>query len=278
MDRNGWQVEIKDPIEGRTSKPREKGLTMVIDKGIGIGALKDLLEISGEYLDFLKFAFGSSLVYPHEVLKKKINLVRKYDVEVYPGGTLFEVAVSQNRLNEYLFRAKQLGFTAIEISNGTIELPEKVRKEAIFKANSLGFKVLTEVGKKDRENPLSLTEMKRQISEDKENGAYKIIIEGRESGKGVSIYKDDGSFDKIMMEGILSVIEGEEDILIWEAPLKKQQAILINQFGPNVNLGNIQFNELVALEALRRGLRGDTFRNTLVTNEKDLSEERIIGA
>ncbi len=276
---NGWQVDLVDPIKGRSKKPRDRGITMVIDKGMGLRTLKDLLEIGARYLDFLKFSFGTSFIYPQNILVEKIKLSREYGIDVYPGGTLFEVAVSQDRLNEYLFRAKQLGFTAIEISDGTYNLSAKLRKEAIFKATSLGFKVLTEVGKKDRSDPLSLAEMKRQIKEDISNGVYKIIIEGRESGKGVSIYNTDGSFNMKMVEGIFSVVQSEEDILIWEAPLKKQQVYFIQEFGPNINLGNIQTGELIALEALRRGLRGDTFAYTLGEKQKkQMDKESIIGA
>lgn len=257
--KNGWQVELEYPIKDRSGKPRANGITMVIDKGIGVRNLRDLLEIAGDYIDFLKFSFGTSLLYPSRILAEKIKLAIEYGLDVYPGGTLFEVFVSQNRLNEYLFRAKQLGFTAIEISNGTLDLSADLRREAINKASSLGFKVLTEVGKKDRHNPLSLTEMRAQIERDMADNVDRIIIEGRESGKGISIYKDDGSIDMSMVEGILMSVEGREDILIWEAPLKKQQVVFIRELGPSVNLGNIQVDEVLALETLRRGLRGDTF-------------------
>lgn len=268
---NGWGLELNTPISGQIKKPRTEGLTMVIDKGIGIRYLRDLLEIAGDYIDFLKFSFGTSLLYPHHILKEKIELSIDYGLDVYPGGTLFEVALSQNKLNEYLFRAKQLGFTAIEISDGTLEFSSKLRWEAITKSQSLGFKVLTEVGKKDSHNPMSLLEMKDQIETDLSNHVDYIIIEGRESGKGVSIYHDDGEIDLSMMEGILASVKGKENVLIWEAPLKKQQVTLIKELGNNVNLGNIQVDEVLALETLRRGLRGDTFRFAL-------DKESVVGA
>ena len=264
--RNGWQMDLKYPITGRLKKPRKQGLTMVLDKGLGVNALKDLLEISSEYIDFLKFSFGTSFVYPLHILKGKIKLARQYGLEVFPGGTLFEVALSQKKLNDYLFRAKQLGFTSIEISNGSLEFPPKLRQEAIYKANSLGFKVLTEVGKKDRANPLSVDEIKEQIEQDQRNGAELVIIEGRESGKGVSIYQADGQLDRVMLEGILSIGQEIKGNLIWETPLKKQQVALINRLGPNVNLGNIAVDQVIALEALRQGLRADTFVTTLSDN------------
>jgi phosphosulfolactate synthase len=277
---NGWDIELQEPVQGRLAKPRDKGLNMVIDKGLGVNALQDLLQIAGDYIDYLKLGFGTSFVYPEEILKEKIRIACNFNIDVYPGGTLFEVAVNQNRLNEFLFRAKQLGFTAIEVSNGTIDLSDNMREKAIKKSMALGFKVLTEVGKKDRKNSLSLGEMIEQIEKDKLNGAYKIIIEGRESGKGVSIYDSTGDIDMEMLEELLMAVQEKENILIWEAPMKKQQSILINKLGPNVNLGNINTGEIIALEALRRGLRGDTFAFTLknVRKEENIIRENIMGA
>ncbi len=276
--KNGWEIEMEDPIWGRSSKPRDKGLTMVLDKGLGINMLKDLITVGKRYIDFLKFSFGTSFIYPPGVLKKKIEFVTQHGIEVYPGGTLFEVAVSQNKLKEYLFRAKQLGFTAIEVSDGTIEMNNKIRREAITKANSLGFKVLTEIGKKDRKNSLTLSKMVAQLKQDIQSGVYKIIIEGRESGKGISIYKDDGTIDMKMFRGILKIIDGREDILIWEAPLKKQQVTLIKKLGPDINLGNINPDEVIALETLRRGLRGDTFGYTLKNVQDNKDKQNVMGA
>lgn len=277
---NAWNINLQDPLTGRRNKPRDKGLTMVLDKGLGLSGLTDLLEVYSGYIDFYKFSFGTSMLYPEEILIEKINKINKYDIDVYPGGTLFEVAITQNRLNEYLFRAQQLGFTAIEISNGTISLPDKIRREAIFKAKSMGFKILTEVGKKDKANPLSLKEMQEQIKKDMENGVDNIIIEGRESGKSISIYREDGSIDMKMLNGILQSTQGSQEVLIWEAPLKKQQVILIEKLGSNVNLGNIQTDEVLALESLRRGLRGDTFKLTLESDniKNSVTGESRVGA
>ena len=275
MKRN-WEINIKDPIKGRKDKPRTNGLTMVLDKGKGINGLKDLLEVSGSYIDFIKFSFGTSFVYSQKLVKQKLDLIKKENIEIYPGGTLFEVAVAQNQINEYLFRAKQLGFTAIEISNGTISYGENFRSEMINKANALGFKVLTEVGKKDKQYSLSLKEMVKQIEKDISNGASQVIIEARESGKDISIYKKDGSVDLKMFKGITNSLTEYGNKLIWEAPLKKQQIFLINKLGPNVNLGNIKSEEVIALECLRRGLRGDTFKNTLNDQEYNQKSSSII--
>ncbi|MFP4660575.1 MAG: phosphosulfolactate synthase [Halanaerobiales bacterium] len=275
-------IELRDPIEGRIDKPRKQGLTMIIDKGLGLMELRDLLEVNNQYIDFIKFSFGTALIYPYEIIKRKIEIIKNYQIDVYAGGTLFEIAVTQNSLNDYLFQSRQAGFTAVEISNGTIYLSPKLRKEAIFKARSLGFKVLTEVGKKDRDNNLSLVEMKNQIEFDLSSGTDYIIIEGRESGRAISIYDDKGKIDMDKLNGVLFAVEGLEDRLIWEAPLKSQQAFLINELGPNVSLGNIQPGDAMALEALRRGLRGDTFKYTLkkefIDNKNVHNKGSIVGA
>lgn len=279
---NAWDIILKSPVEGRLEKPRMNGLTMVIDKGLGLCAIEDILEINSEYIDFLKLSFGTSLIYPDKILKEKIKLVKTYGIDIYPGGTLFEVAITQDKMHEYLFKTRQLGFTSLEISDGTIFLSSKLREEAIFKAKSLGFNVLTEVGKKVQDNSLTLGEMRNQIEKDLSAGADYIIIEGRESGKDISIYDIEGNINLEKFKGILDLIQGREEVLIWESPLKNQQTFFINELGPNVNLGNIQTGDVLALEALRRGLRGDTFKTTLTNdfceNNSNKSKGSIVGA
>lgn len=270
---------IKDPLGGRLAKPRDKGLTMILDKGLGINLLEDILTVGSTYIDFIKFSFGTSMLYDNSVLKQKIQLVKRYNVDVYPGGTLFEIAIYQSKMREYFLKVNQLGFTAVEISNGSICMPDAVRKEAINKAKSLGLKVLTEVGKKDKNKSLTLDQMKKQIYFDLEQNADKIIIEGRESGKNISIYKEDGSTDMSMVEGIIETVEDKKEVIIWEAPLKKQQITLIKKLGNNVNLGNIAADEVLALESLRRGLRGDTFALVLEKSfNQNKSKENKVGA
>ena len=259
MERN-WGTEITDPLQGRKDKPRNVGLTMVLDKGLGFNYLNDLLEMSGEYIDFIKFSFGTSFVYPREIVKEKINLIKEKGIKVFPGGTLLEVALEQNKINEYLFTAKKLGFNVIEISNGSISYKEKLRKKIIRKAKDLELEVLTEVGKKDQNEALTITEMSEQLTKDLANGAEKVIIEARESGKNISIYQEDGSINISKFEKLYNKLKKWKNKIIWEAPLKKQQVFLIQKLGPNVNLGNISSNEVIALETLRRGLRGDTFK------------------
>jgi len=257
-----WPELLSFPLAGRNGKPRTKGVTMVIDKGLGLAETRDLLHLSGRYIDFLKLGFGTSALYAQEVLEEKIKLVRDYRVDIYPGGTFLEIAILQNKLKSFLYLAKSLGFTAIEISDGTVRVSPDTRKNAINMARNLGFKVLTEVGKKDPKNSLSLECLINQIKLDLEHGSQWVIIEGRESGKEVGVYDKEGQFVKQALDTIISHHEFSEH-LIWEAPLKHQQQDLILRLGPNVNLGNISPTEILSVEALRVGLRGDTLVSLL---------------
>ncbi len=263
----GWDGIVDFPLSERSKKPRNNGLTMVIDKGLGLAELNDLLETAGDYIDFIKLGFGTSALYTGDLLHRKIDLVRNMGIDIYPGGTFLEVAILQNKLDIFLQKAKSLGYSCIEVSDGTINMSQQVRKSAIHKALDMGFKVLSEVGKKDERDELSDTAILEQINLDIEYGAYKVIVEGRESGKGVVIYDKKGKIKHNELEEILKFIPDQEKIL-WEAPQKNQQQELIMRLGSNVNLGNIQPGDILSLEALRVGLRGDTLRNYLV-NQKN---------
>lgn len=260
--KKAWLGVVDFPFPGRASKTREKGITMVIDKGLGLMETKDLLEVGADYIDFLKLGFGTSAFYSENFLRQKLELVHSYSVDIYPGGTFLEVAVWQDQLDCYLDRAKDLGFKTLEVSDGTIKLAAEKRKEIIKKAVDKGFRILTEVGKKDPGEEIKEEERLEQIKEDLENGAWKVIVEGRESGKGIGIYDKNGCIKEESFQKLLNGLRDIEQI-IWEAPLKNQQQELILQFGPNVNLGNIQSNEVLSLEALRVGLRGDTLQAAL---------------
>lgn len=257
---NIWLDMLYFPLEGRTKKPRQQGLTMVIDKGLGPGETRDLLSMAGDYIDFLKLGFGTSALYNQALLEEKIELTRSFGIDIYPGGTFLEVAVLQDKLKEYLALAKNLGYTAIEVSDGTINISPEVRERAISMAAELGLRVLTEVGKKDPQDNAPVGDYVEQIRQDLEHGAYRVIVEGRESGKNAGFYDQEGQFIMDEMEEMLSAV-GDPQLLIWEAPLKEQQQDLILRFGPDVNLGNISPYEVLALEALRVGLRGDTLRS-----------------
>lgn len=256
-----WEGIVSDPLKGRIGKPRTKGVTMVIDKGMGFAQTADFLELASAYTDYIKLTFGTSVLYPKDVLTKKIDLVRSAGVHIYPGGTLFEVAMIQGRLKEYIRRTVELGFDCIEVSDGTIILSGDDRRRAISEGREAGLAVIAEVGKKDSNDQIADELMLLQAKADLDAGASKVIIEGRESGKGVGIYDSSGSIITGKLESIAEGV-GADDIM-WEAPLKAQQESLILAFGPNVNLGNIPPSEVLALEALRTGFRGDTLKAAL---------------
>ena len=257
-----WGHSFDFPLPGRSVKPRTSGQTMVIDKGMGLTETRDLLELASDYIDFIKLTFGTSAFYSTRLLQQKIALVKSYGVDIYPGGTFLEIAVLQHKLDQYLERARELGFTYIEVSDGTIEMSMDVRRDAIRSAQALGLKVISEVGKKDPREVLPEKRMQEQIAADLEHGAEKVIVEGRESGKGVVIYDSEG---RIKHKELERLVEGVVNLnsLMWEAPLKNQQELLIMQFGTNVNLGNIQSADILALEALRVGMRGDTLKASI---------------
>lgn len=259
----GWFDLIAAPVPGRTQKPRQSGLTMVMDKGLGLSQTRELLELAAPYIDFIKLGFGTSVLYSPGLLGEKIRLARDAGVHVYPGGTFLEIAVVQHKLEAYLEKVARLGYTYVEVSDGTISLDRARRDEAIRRARSLGLGVLAEVGKKDARDRVSLATIREEILADLAAGAEKVIIEGRESGQGVVIYDRRG---KVRVAELEALVAGVPSVacLIWEAPQKHQQQELILRFGANVNLGNIPPGEVLALEALRRGLRGDTLRASLL--------------
>ncbi|MFW5985110.1 MAG: phosphosulfolactate synthase [Halanaerobiaceae bacterium] len=264
-----WGIDIDCPISKREEKPRSEGLTMVLDKGLGLLSLRNLIETAGQYIDLIKLSFGSSFLYPEKILRKKIKLAGEHKIDIFPGGTLFEIALAQDKVNEYFFRAQQLGFTAIEISSGTLNFSSPKREQVIKKAKNFEFKVLTEVGKKSRSRELSWAEFSRQVRKDLDWDSDLVIIEGRESGKGISIYDKQGGVNKMKLGAILKENGSAKNQIMWETPLKKQQVYFIKQFGPQINLGNISPDEVLALESLRRGLRGDTFALTLNQQQKE---------
>lgn len=262
LDNNNWMELLKFPLQGRSQKPRQKGLTMILDKGLGVEETRGLLQTAGAYIDMIKLGFGTSALYPQKILQEKIRLARDYDVDIYPGGTFLEIALLQHKLNEFLAMAKTMGYTAIEVSDGTVNISPEVRAGAVARAASRGFKVFTEIGKKNPLDRVPVEKSLEQIHADMRNGASKIIVEGRETGRNTGLYDREGHLDRDHVSLILSAVD-RPDRLIWEAPLKDQQQELIMDFGPDVNMGNIPPSEVISLEALRVGLRGDTLRSTL---------------
>ncbi len=247
------------PLEGRHPKPRQLGLTMVIDKGMGLGETMDLLNLGADYFDILKVSFGTAALYPLEQLRAKIRAIRSHGITVCPGGTLLEIAILQNRLSQFLARVAGLGFNAIEVSDGTIRMSAAQRGAIITAVLDAGFDVISEVGKKDPTQYIPPAEVVDRIKFDLDYGARLAILEARESGKGVGIFTGDGSVKEAELETIITGLSRPEAVM-WEAPLKNQQAYLILRLGVNVNLGNVPPSDVYALEALRLGLRADTLK------------------
>jgi len=234
------------------------GLTMMLDKGIGLMSLIDLLELSGEYLSFAKLGWGTSAILNRDIIQEKMEIYLSYDVTPYPGGTLLELAYVQNKIPQFLDEAQELGFGAIEISDGSVDMSFEDRENLIHQVKDRDFMVLTEVGKKDpiKDGKLKAEDRVMQVNSDLKSGADKVLIEAREGGKGIGIYNGEGKIKEEDLEVIIKNIDINK--IIWEAPLKDQQTYLILKFGSNVNLGNIPPEELIPLETIRRGLRGDT--------------------
>jgi phosphosulfolactate synthase len=237
----------------------KKGITMVLDKGLSPKYIEDYLKVCGKYITFVKFGWGTSAVQTRDVISKKITHYRNYGINVHPGGTLFEVCFSKGLFDEYLKECKKLGFNAVEISNGSMDLSLEDRINAIKKAKDRGFIVLTEVGKKsiEKDKELSIMDRINLINEDLKAGADYVIIEGRESGKSIGLFDKEGNVKTSEFETLIDNVPIEK--IIFEAPNKNQQVEFILKIGNDVNLGNIAYDEVISLETLRRGLRGDTF-------------------
>jgi len=271
MDRGGrpaWEGIIEHPVADRLPKPRETGWTMVIDKGLGFNAIDDLMQITSPVIDVVKLTFGTSAFFRFDVLKEKVRTITAHGVACMPGGTLGEVAVWQETFDRYLDRAHELGFPAIEISDGTIEMDARTRTQAITKAVKAGFRVLSEVGKKDPNDAQPMAVLADLVNADLDCGAFMVIMEAREAGKGVGIYDASGLPREAEIDAFLAGVRDPSRVL-WEAPLSPQQRYLVQRFGPNVNLGNIAPEDTLALEALRCGLRGDTLKRAWLAKRGD---------
>ncbi len=239
----------------RTSKPRTGGLTMVIDPGLPSGYLEDAVASAAEFIDVVKFGWGTSLV--TDDLERKIACLRRHEVRYYFGGTLFEKFVAQDRFEDYLAWCRRWGASAVEVSNGTIAL-SNTAKAAFIRKCADDFVVLSEVGFKDADRSLRLSPAQWVdcIGEDLEAGASLVITEARESGKS-GICRPDGELRWGLVEDILGSGIGPERLL-FEAPTKDLQTHFVTRVGANVNLGNIRADEVIGLETLRLGLRSDT--------------------
>ncbi|MXX63591.1 MAG: phosphosulfolactate synthase [Acidimicrobiia bacterium] len=233
---------------------------MVIDTGVGLGQCEDLLAMADRWIDHWKISFGTSALVPKELLTKKLNLIGSAGILTFPGGTMFEATIVRRHCRPYMRSARGMGFTAVEISEGSIDLSPDRRRGAIECGLDHELTVITEVGKKDPSAQPSPEQLADQALQDLEWGAAWVVIEGRESGTGVGVYDEAGGIDTKAVETIAERMGDQADRLVWEAPLKDQQAMLIGRFGINVGLGNINPARILALEALRTGLRFETLR------------------
>jgi phosphosulfolactate synthase len=242
----------------REGKPRTRGLTHVIDKGLNLREIEGLFDTAGEYVDVVKLGWGTSYVTNN--LEKKIALYRSFQTPVVCGGTLFEAVYAQGKIDEFKRWLEHYRFSHVEISDGTLEIPRERKLELI--AEFAGdFTVLSEVGSKDAEVVYAPYQWVDWIQEELAAGAWKVIAEGREGGTA-GIYRPTGE----LRTGLVDEIEHSVSFhdLIWEAPTKSSQAWFVKHFGPEVNLGNIPPDEVIALETLRLGLRGDTLKEVLL--------------
>lgn len=246
-------------VNRRLRRPRVAGVTMVIDTGLGLSAMRDILDLAAHHIDHWKFGFGTTALMPRAALEAKLSLLRSHNIVSYPGGTLLEAAVVQEHCRVFMTRAAELGFEAVEISEGTIDLPGERRRRMIDCARNAGLEPITEVGRKDPARQPVADELAAQVLRDLEWGARWVIIEGRESGQGVGIYDRAGDIRSSYLDEVTRLVGDAASRMIWEAPLRAQQAYLVCRFGANVSLGNIPPHQCLALEALRCGLRFESF-------------------
>jgi phosphosulfolactate synthase len=240
-------------LPDRSSKPRNNGLTMVMDKGLSLQEVENFLENGSHYTDIVKLGFGTS-VFTNK-LQDKINLYKSANIPVYLGGTLFEAYIVRNQFDDYVKLIEKLGITHIEVSDGSLDMNHDVKCNYI-NTLSKNFTVLSEVGSKDAEKIIPPYEWIEQMETELQAGAWKVIGEARESGT-VGIFRGSGEVRSGLVAEIIRKIPQAD--VIWEAPKKEQQVWFIQLYGSNVNLGNIAPNEIIPLETLRMGLRGDSF-------------------
>ena len=240
-------------LPDRTSKPRQNGISMVMDKGLSVREAEDFVETAGHLADFVKLGFGTSVV--GNKVKEKVKVYQNAKIRVYAGGTLFEAFAVRNLFDDYLRYIDKLGLDSVEISDGSIIMEHDVKCEYIHKL-AKKYTVLSEIGSKDSEIIIAPGRWIKMMQKELQAGSFKVIGEARESGN-VGIYRSTGKAHVSLIKKILAKVQ--PDKLLWEAPLKSQQVWFINNFGANVNLGNIAPSELIPLETLRLGLRGETF-------------------
>lgn len=249
-------------LPDRPAKPRNSGLTMVMDKGLSIREAEDFMSVGSEYTDYVKLGFGTSIITPG--FDKKIALYKKAGVRPYFGGTLFEAFIIRNMFKDFIEFLDKYEIDLVEVSDGSYDFEHDKKLDYISRLAERGT-VISEVGSKKKDVVYSPDEWVSMMVSEMKAGSLKVIAEARESGT-IGIYNDDGSVNNALIKAIADKVKIEN--VLWEAPLKSQQAWFIKTFGADVNLGNIAPNEIIPLESLRLGLRGDTFFQFLPENLK----------
>jgi phosphosulfolactate synthase len=251
----------------RPAKPRNNGITMMMDKGLSTQEAENFLENNAAYTDLIKLGFGTSVVSSN--FEKKISLYHEAGIKVYFGGTLFEAFIIRNMFDDYLKLIQKLKLTTVEVSDGSMYMHHSQKLEYISRLAE-HFTVLSEVGSKQKGVEIPDEVWVEMMKTEQHAGAWKVIAEARESGT-TGIYHSDGSANV----NLISMINAKLDAstILWEAPTGKQQAWFIKLLGPNVNLGNIASNDVIPLECLRLGLRGDTFFDFLPPGLTDLKPD-----
>ena len=254
-------------VPARPGKPREVGITHVMDKGLNLRDIEGLFDTAGQFVDIVKFGWGTSYITNN--LEKKIALYRSFETPVVCGGTLFEAVYGRGRLDDFKRWLTEHRFSHVEISDGTLEIPRE-RKLELIADFARDFTVLSEVGSKDSEVVYAPYQWVAWIKEELAAGAWKVITEGREGGTA-GIFRSDGD----MRTGLLDEIAHEVavDDVLFEAPTKASQAWFVKHFGPNVNIGNIPPDEVIAVETLRLGLRADTLVEVLLASDPDREDD-----
>ncbi|MEX2602084.1 MAG: phosphosulfolactate synthase [Balneolaceae bacterium] len=250
----------------RTEKPRDEGITLVLDKGYSVRQAEDFCEVASGYVDIVKLGWGTS--YVTQNLEKKLDVYRSYDIPVYLGGTLFEAYMLRNQLDSYVNLLNRYEITYVEVSNGTIWLSDP-RKVEIIEQLSKDFTVLSEVGSKNPNDIIPPYKWVKMIERELNAGAWKVICEARESGT-VGVFRPNGEVRSGLIDEIADQVSVEN--LIFEAPQKEQQVWFIRKFGSNVNLGNVQPMEVIPVETLRLGLRGDTLFDFYSLDENQMNQ------
>lgn len=237
----------------RLTKPRVNGLTMVMDKGLSLNEAENFLSVASVHVDIVKLGFGTSYVTPN--LREKIELYSRHNMPLYFGGTLFEAFLIRNQIDDYIAICKDYGIRYMEVSDGSITIPHTEKCGYIEKMTAHAT-VFSEVGSKDAAHIMAPYKWVELMRAELEAGASYVIAEAREAGN-VGIYRGSGEVREGLVQEILTQIPGEK--ILWEAPQKAQQLYFLELLGCNVNLGNIAPSEVIPLEAMRVGLRGDTF-------------------